>query len=263
MQKTDRTVNAPRENGPPCLVVSIHDVSTVTQERTDEILRDLAAVGLGQVSLLVISDHHHRGLISKNGIFQDWIKRQCGAGHEAVVHGFWHLREAKPADGPVKRLVTGSYTAGEGEFFDLTFDEATARLRQAKEVFMECGLGDVPGFVAPAWLLGQDAERAVRAMGFRYTTRIATVLDLVSGHVWNSRSLVWSVRAGWRRQCSLVWNRLVFRMESRNPLLRIGIHPPDWDHRAIREQILSIVGAALAGRRAMTYDGWVSANGQP
>jgi len=256
-------VNAQRQNGSPCLVVSIHDVSTVTRERTDEILRDLAAAGLWTVSLLVISDHHHRGLISKDGSFREWINRQCEVGHEAVVHGFWHLREAKPADGPVRRMVTGTYTAGEGEFFDLTFEEATSRLRRAREVFSDCGLGEVPGFIAPAWLLGDEAERAVRSMGFRYTTRIATVLDFKSAYVWNSRSLVWSVRAGWRRWCSLLWNRLVFRMESRNSLLRIGIHPPDWDHPAIKAQILAMVGAALAGRQAMTYDGWVSANGQP
>ena len=72
------------------------------------------------------------------------------------------------------------------------------------------------------------------------------------------RSLVWSVRAGWRRSCSLVWNALLFQSIKRSPLIRVGIHPPDWDHPRIRKQILQILGKALAARRPMTYEGWLT-----
>ena len=56
------------------LVVSIHDVSPATRERTEEILGDLNAAGIGRVSLLVIPDHHYRGLISENPDFAAWLK---------------------------------------------------------------------------------------------------------------------------------------------------------------------------------------------
>ncbi|MCK9589687.1 MAG: hypothetical protein M0Q93_10050, partial [Terrimicrobiaceae bacterium] len=81
---------------------------------------------------------------------------------------------------------------------------------------------------------------------------------LRTGIMRRSRSQVWSVRAGWRRTCSLAWNSLLFQKTVRCPLTRIGIHPPDWDHPAIRGQILRILGKALAARRPMTYEGWLS-----
>jgi hypothetical protein len=56
-----------------------------------------------------------------------------------------------------------------------------------------------------------------------------------------SQSLVYSVRSGWRRVSSLAWNRSLFRRLTTNPLLRLGIHPPDIDHRAIWKQIAEIV----------------------
>ena len=68
-----------------------------------------------------------------------------------------------------------------------------------------------------------------------------------------SQSLVYSVRSGLRRISSLAWNRSLFRRLTSNPLLRLGIHPPDIDRAAIWKQIGEIVSEALLDRRAMTY----------
>jgi predicted deacetylase len=240
----------------PALVASIHDVSPSTRQQTDRILEDLRGLGCAKTSLLVIPDHHRSARISADAEFIDWLKARLAEGHEAVLHGYFHLRGQKPGDGLAKKLVTQSYTAGEGEFFDLE-REAAARL--LKDGLEELAAADIAptGFIAPAWLLGSEAESAVREAGFDYTTRIATVLDFRSGTTHCSRSLVWSVRARWRRVCSLAWNRSLFLATKSSPFLRIGIHPPDWDHRAIRSQILSLTRAALADREAMTYQQWL------
>lgn len=240
------------------MVVSIHDVSPSTLARTRVILGDLLAAGVKKTALLVIPDHHRRGLIADDPGFASWLREKCEEGHEAVVHGFYHLRDGRASDGVWKRLVTRSYTAGEGEFYDLDEAAAGRLLAAGRAAFDACG---VPycGFIAPAWLLGPEAERAVRRAGFAYTTRIAAVSDFRSNAIRPARSLVWSVRAGWRRACSLAWNAALARATRTAPLLRVGIHPPDWDHPAIRRQILEIIGAALAGREAMTYEGWLLA----
>lgn len=239
------------------LVVSIHDVSPLTRRRTDEILRDLEGCGIRDVSLLVIPDHHRRARIAGDPEFARWLRGECAGGREAVLHGYFHLRESRGDDGPWKRIVTRSYTAGEGEFFDLEKPAALALLRSGRIALDACGV-PFTGFVAPAWLLGQAAEAAVVEAGFDYTTRIATVSDFRSGRVHRSRSQVWSVRAAWRRACSLAWNAVLFRAISDSPLARIGIHPPDWDHPAIRRQILDLAGRASATREPMTYGGWLA-----
>ena len=238
------------------LVVSIHDVSPATRMRTEQILADLKSLGVSRVSLLVVPDHHHRGLISEDSAFARWLGAACTQGHEAVLHGYFHLRENRSSDGPLKRLITRSYTAGEGEFFDPGKAAARELLDHGRAAVEACGV-KVSGFIAPAWLLGGEAELAVREAGFCYTTRIATVSDLVSGAVHRSRSQVWSVRAGWRRTCSLAWNAVLFQQTLETPLTRIGIHPPDWDHPQIREQIMRLVGKAVAARKPMTYAEWL------
>ena len=239
------------------LVASIHDVSPHTLCQTERFLDDLKKIGCATTSLLVIPDHHRRGRISGDPAFAAWLRERVAEGHEVVLHGYFHLREHDSGDGLLKKIVTQSYTAGEGEFFDLSENDARERLSLGLSEFAACGL-TADGFIAPAWLLGNDAERAVRGLGFQYTTRIATVTDFKSGDVHSARSLVWSVRAGWRRVCSLAWNQCLALGLRNTPLLRVGIHPPDWEHPAIRNQILSITSTALAGRRAMTYQQWIA-----
>ena len=238
------------------LVVSIHDVSPATRAATERILGDLAAIGISKTSLLVVPDHHRRGRISEDAGFGEWLRARVAAGHEPVLHGYWHAREAVGGDGPWKKLVTQSYTAGEGEFYDLEKREAGRRLELGRAELASIRVS-AEGFIAPAWLLGAEAEAAVREAGFGYTTRIAVVRDFKAGRDHRSRSLVWSVRAGWRRICSLAWNAAVFSTVKNSPLVRIGIHPPDWNHAAIRNQILAFCRAALAGRGAMTYQQWL------
>jgi len=247
--------------------VSVHDVSPRTRKATETILKDLAEEGVPFTSLLVIPDHHHGGTIGSEPEFGDWLRGAVERGHEAVLHGYHHVRAAKKGDGLITRLVTGSYTAGEGEFFDLSREEARDLLRLGREAFDQCRI-EGKGFIAPAWLLSGEAEGAVREEGFDYTTRIGSVLDLRSGVSFSARSLVYSVRSRWRRSLSLAWNEMLFHILRGAPLLRIGLHPPDWRHDRIRHHALKCIRAAALTRRVTTYRGWLdrvrsSASGFP
>ena len=242
------------------LVVSIHDLSTVTKGAVSRILEDIAGVGVPVTSLLVIPDHHHRGLIERDPDFATWLRRKVEEGHEAVLHGFYHLRTAKTNESVTTKFITGSYTAGEGEFYDLSHEEACTLLEKGRESLKNCHLtpSDPEGFIAPAWLLGSEAERAVREKGFDYTTRIGSVIDCKTGRQFSSRSLVYSVRAPWRRGMSLLWNEVLFHALSGTPLLRIGLHPPDWEHEAIRSHALNCIRLAAANRKVLTYGKWLA-----
>jgi predicted deacetylase len=237
------------------LVVSVHDVSPLTRTRVAHLLRDVLEEGLDRISLLVIPNHHKLAPISQDAAFCEWLRRTI-QGHEVVLHGYFHLRP-QTAQGLRSRIVTEHYTAGEGEFYDLPEREASARLEKAKREFAAVGFAP-RGFIAPAWLLGAEAELAVKSAGFEYTTRLRNFKDLITDREIASRSLVWSVRSGWRRVLSLCWNALLARRLWEAPLLRIGLHPADWDHCAVRRQALGLIRAALAAREAMTYEDWLA-----
>ncbi len=190
--------------------------------------------------------------------FRAWLHELEARGHEVVIHGFFHQRARRVGEGARSKVVTRFYTADEGEFYDLGYDEALRLINQAKQDF-EAHEFHPHGFIAPAWLLGAEAERAAIAAGMNYTTTLRAVRDFARGRCIVSQSLVYSVRSGWRRTMSLAWNRSVFGRLINNPLLRLGIHPPDLAHPAIWEQITALVDEALSERRPMTYQSWLAA----
>lgn len=238
------------------LVVSLHDVSPLTQVLCENILAQLQELGIRQTSLLVIPNHHRRAPITENASFRSWLARKVEAGHEPVLHGYFHERPRRKTDSLLSRLTTETYTAGEGEFFDLSADEASSRLQRGLEdlAFLP---RSVVGFVAPAWLLSAAAERAVREVGFWYTTRLSRFQSFRSAGDVRSRSLVWSTRAEWRAWTSLAWNRCLAIAIARTRLIRIGIHPSDLGHGVVWRQIRQVVAAAMRGRDCVSYEKFV------
>lgn len=207
-------------------------------------------------SLLVIPDHHRRGPFLADAECAAWLRAQAAAGHELVMHGYYHQRARRTGESVGAKWTTRIYTADEGEFYDLDRATATTLVEKARADFRQ--LGEEPtGFIAPAWLLSAEAETALRTLGCAYTTRLGSVVDLETARVWASQSLVWSVRSAWRRQVSRAWNALLFHRLAANPLLRISIHPVDLRHPQIWRQIRELVTRARADREAMTYHEWV------
>ncbi len=244
------------------MVLSIHDVSPRTQGVVEEMLGDLKQCGVERCSLLVIPNHHHVGELSEFPDFVSWLKQKECEGHEIVLHGLYHLRPQRQADGLFARCITQCYTAGEGEFFDLSYEEAIQKLREGRAALEKVGFSknEIVGFIAPAWLLSAAAETALHDEGFLYTTRIGGVLNVTvePSFYQPSQSMVYSVRSGWRRVMSLVWNELLFCWATKKqwPLLRIGLHPCDWEHEKIKHHALSSIQWALRDRAAMTYREW-------
>jgi uncharacterized protein len=241
------------------LVVSVHDVSPLTQASCDKILQTLRSLGVSEGSLLIVPNHHSKAPVRDDAAFKDWVSDLVGQGYEPVLHGYYHARTPKPTDAGITKFTTQVYTAGEGEFFDLDRDEAMTRLQMGIDdlSFLDRRLN---GFVAPAWLLGYEAEAAVRKIGFSYITNVGSVTVFEGVHSYSSRSLVWSTRAPWRRMVSLAWNQgLVSRLREK-PLLRIGIHPADCEIPAVWSHVKSVVSAALQDRQPLSYEKFIASH---
>ena len=239
------------------LVVSVHDVSPFTRAECRDIYTELHDLGLRLCSWLVVPDHHGRGHFLQDEDFCQWLVRLTEAGHEIVIHGYTHRRERREKETPVEKFTTRVYTADEGEFYDMDKATAAALVAQALDEFRQIGI-EPEGFIAPAWLLSAPAEEALREGGIQYTTRLRHVRDLHTGRTYESRSLVWSTRAAWRRFASLAWNRTLFRRLSTNSLMRISIHPSDIRHRRVWRQIRASIAQGLATRLAFTYERWIA-----
>jgi len=239
------------------LVVSIHDVAPSTQAIANKIISELSQRGVRVCSLLVVPDYHHQGAAMKDRQFVSWLRDLESAGHEIVIHGYFHERPRRAHETLRDEFITRFYTQNEGEFYDLGYDDAFRRIKTARDEFRECGLKP-RGFVAPAWLLSKEAERAARDAEIEYTTRLRSVRDLRSGQIFAAQSLVYSVRNHWRRAASLAWNATLSRFLKSNSLLRLSVHPPDYSHPAVWRQIVDLVSAMNGVRTPTTYQEWIA-----
>jgi predicted deacetylase len=239
------------------LVVSIHDVNPSTRARAQEIISELAHHGVAVCSLLVVPNYHHRGCFTEDRVFVRWLQELETKGHEIVIHGYFHERPRRTGETASEKLFTRFYTKGEGEFYDLDYEEAFRRISQAREEFTASGLTP-RGFIAPAWLLGTPGERAAADAELEYTTRLTGVRDLRSGENHPARTLVYSVRSGWRRTMSLAWNNLLVRQLAEAPLARVSVHPPDRDYPEIWRQIMRLTDRLMENRNATTYRDWIA-----
>jgi len=239
------------------MVVSLHDVAPSTRQIANAIISELANRGVRVCSLLVVPDYHRQGLFTKDQQFISWLRDLEVDGHEIVIHGYFHERPRRAKESLRDKFLTRFYTQNEGEFYDLGYDEALRRIVAARDELRAHGLKP-RGFVAPAWLLGEEAERAARDAQMEYTTRLRTVCDLRSGNVFPARTLVYTVGNSWRRGVSRAWNATLFRFLKGTSLLRVSIHPSDYSHRAIWRQITELIEESVNSRTATTYQEWIA-----
>ncbi len=239
------------------VVVSIHDVAPGTRAASEQIVAELGRRGIDVCSLLVVPDYHQTGASMSDRSFVQWLRDLESVGHEIVIHGYFHSRPRGAGESLRCRLVTRCYTNDEGEFYDLGYDEAFRRVSRARDEFAAAGLRP-RGFIAPAWLLGREAERAVADAEMEYTTRLTNVRDLRSGENFAARSLVYSVRTNWRRRVSMAWNGTLARLMTAAPLMRLAIHPPDLLYTNVWSKILSLAESMAEARTPITYRDWIA-----
>ena len=239
------------------LIVSVHDVAPATREICEQILRELTRLGVSACSLLVVPNYHSTGEACDDRQFVRWLQTLEGQGHEIVIHGYYHQRPRGSRETLRGRLLTRIYTRDEGEFYDLGYEEAFRRIAIARQRFAAAGLRP-RGFIAPAWLLGPEAERAAADAEMEYTTRLTSIRDLRSGESVHARSMVYSVRSGWRAATSLAWNGALSFALVNSPVMRLAIHPPDFLHRPVWNQIMRIVERLTGVRSTTTYCDWIA-----
>ena len=238
------------------LVVSLHDITPSNREIAEKILAELARYGVRVCSLLVVPDYHHDDPIKKDAPFLAWLRDLMSEGYEIVIHGYFHERPRRARESVWKKFVTQVYTRGEGEFFDLDYDEALRRIVAARDEFRAVGLKP-RGFIVPAWLLSTEAERATRDAEMEYTTRLSGVRDLRVCENFSAKSLVYSVQTGWRRAISRGWNAGLYCLVKHDPLVRVSIHPDDYCHPAIWSQLSRFLKILAQVKTPMTYEEWI------
>lgn len=240
--------NAARTAGALCVI--LHDVAPARWAGCERVLAEVQAcaqrAGVSvPMTLLVVPQMH--GESAWPAPHLDRLRGWAGAGHELMLHGLTHRDDAAPPRRLREWLLRRHYTASEGEFAALTQPEALQRMQAGRTWARRQGLS-MPGFVAPAWLLGPAGLEAATQAGFTHTCTLGQVISLPRRQALPAPSLVFSTRSAWRRASSVAWNRLLARRAQQAPLLRLELHPADADHPAVLRCWTELLGDALRER---------------
>ena len=233
------------------LIVSFHDLHPGCRAACERFLGLAAEAGVSRQSLLVVPRWHGARPFSQDTDFVRWLHRLADAGHDICLHGNTHAAD-EMRGGPIARLMARFYTNREGEFYQLTRDEALRKLDDGLELFDRAGI-PVCGFTAPAWLLSPDSRAALKIRDFHYNTLFGRVELLQEERSIAAPTLVFSCRSAWRRLISIHWTRFWMRVHRKAPVLRLAVHPSDLDHPPILNSVLCLLRRAVKDRRPMTY----------
>jgi hypothetical protein len=236
---------------PRILLASVHDVSPRFESEIDALVERLERSVDNRIAMLVVPNHWHASPIIPGSPFATRLRRWADQGIEMFLHGFFHRDEAR-YEGAMDRLRASHMTAGEGEFLGLSGDEAARRIKDGRALLEDVIGRDIDGFVAPAWLYGEGALRALREAS----------ISLAEDHwrVWSPRSgetlargpvITWASRTRVRLLSSLAAAAALRHLTI--PVLRLGVHPPDIRSPALLRSIDASLKAGLKSRRPGRY----------
>ncbi len=215
--------------------------------------------------------YHGAHRVDLNAEFQTWCQRPRSFEVQWFLHGYFHLRvpgsktalqiESDAGRSRITgKLPVGSPRSNEGEFSRLSAAVNRDRLLSGRAVFRRC-LGFNPtGFVAPKWMGNQDLNPVLDELGFQWTEDDRSIRSLHHAQRFSAPVITWATRSGWRKQSSLWGCPVLFSFWRRAPLLRIAMHPFDFDHPAVVDSIARIVARALETRRQAFYPELLSAD---
>ena len=236
------------------LLASIHDVTGVHAERLDRLVPVVeAAVGPGRFALLVVPDFHKRGLLTGDPAFGRRLRGWADAGCEIFLHGFTHIDESEHA-GAAARWKASRMTAGEGEFLGLSTQEAEARIAEGRDVVEQLTGRPIAGFVAPAWLYGEDSLAALAAQNIRMIEDHFRVWDPQNSMVFARGPVVtYASRSGARIASSILWSRLATVLLARASNVRLAVHPHDVDSPRLMREIMRALSVFARSHRPSAY----------
>lgn len=241
----------------PALCLSIHDVAPATWDDCRRLHDAVRAVADIPLTWLVVPRYHHRR--TRSAAMEAYLEAQLAAGHELALHGFTHRDDGPgaPSWAWLQHWRRTVFARHEAEFAALDEGQARARIALGRAWFKVRGW-PLSGFVAPAWLLGPGAWRALArgdgkdAPPFRYTTTLARFHWLPSRETLWAPSLVYAARnrAG---QMLSPWVLDATRAVQRQaPLVRLSLHPQDAHHPALMRHMQRTVAQLLRTRLALT-----------
>lgn len=211
--------------------VALHDVQPRSFRRCLEIRDWLAGCGIDRVTLLVIPAPGMHSFARRSPALHDWLSECVHAGDRIAQHGLLHDRGARRC-GLARETLAWFQGGKAAEFVGLSARDAQERVRAGRTILLEAGF-DPRGFVAPGYAYTPALRDYLRRefdwyADIRRVFRRGTNATSAPAYCLGTTGVV-------RRPLSPLAAR-GFGALARS-LVRIDIHPADFDHRTHRRAL--------------------------
>jgi predicted deacetylase len=234
------------------LIVSLHDVHPKNFEQYEKYIQKLHSLGIVKTSILAVPYWHKEYKTEEYPEFCQWLNDKHNQGHEILLHSFYHIEEKKKAQNFKEYITANFYTAGEGEFFRISFDDAKEKIEEGLQVLNNINIHP-QGFVAPAWLVNDNTIEALKVLDFKYTTTFHGIHSITQDSFIQSPVIVYSSRSFLRRTISCIWEPIWTKINKNREILRVALHPCDLCFTKTEKSITNQIIYLLKKREAITY----------
>ena len=233
---------------------SLHDVCPAHLDRLIQAEVLFESWGVTKVTYLVVPFFHNTIYAHEHAEFKKWIQKPRSFEVEWCLHGFYHreildenYQSATFSEGFKRRHMTG----GEGEFLALKGENLLQRIQDGQKIFAEL-FGFLPeGFVPPAWLYNSELDGVLKAKGFVWTEDHSGVRLLQSSKVIKAPVITWATRTFFRKWASLIVCPALLMLWRKKELVRIAVHPHDFDHKQTKKSIQRVLAKAFSQRTSI------------
>lgn len=233
------------------VMVALHDVTPFHLPRLRRAEALFSELGVERATYLLIPDYHRIAPAIDDHEFLSWCRAPRRHAVEWLLHGYFHLQDLVDDSriGPVDRMRMKLFTGGEGEFLPLSPVDQRGRIVRGMEMFEFC-LGRRPsGFIAPAFLYRPDLLPLLADCGLNYTEDHRQIVQLDPPRRQRSPVLTWATRTFARKYGSIVAAPVLLKRWANERILRVAVHPYDFDHSETIASIRSVLTRVLDERR--------------
>jgi predicted deacetylase len=241
------------------ILICLHDITPHHLSRIKKAEDLLHEWGVSKVNYFLIPNYHRKNSeLDENSasLFESWIQDRRNTYADWILHGLYHIEEDTSKIVPLSltdRIRRKYLTAREGEFLALDPTEITARLEQGILAFKNLMEHTPDTFVAPAWLFNRHLIPCLKKLKFLYTEDSKNIFILKNNQQISAPVITWAVRSSMRKFLSLTGCPILHRIWLRKSMIRIAVHPYDFDHPSIIRSIKNIITDALESRESILY----------
>ena len=230
------------------MLSSIHDVGPLFC-REAALIADFLRRRLNSscLAILVVPKHGGRAPISEDKQFQVQLRHWANEGVELFVHGWFHKDSHHHSW--LNSLKARHLTNREAEFLGLDEETAYQRIVDGRSLIEDIIGRPISGFVAPAWLYGAPAKKALQTSGIRIAEDHFRIWDPLTGQTLSSSPVIsWATRTCVRAQLSKAFAAVARHTLGPFSAVRLAVHPSDLKEPSVMASITQTIETLKTSR---------------